>query len=103
MYKFTIRLLVRKGEAGVCPYDVYCVSASGLPGEGREKGNTPTIGTFSENQRTKLMVLKLNSACLPGMIQKATWGYGCHAGTDKEEGREEIWIGDLYSILTERY
>ena len=47
------------------------------------------------------MVLKLNSACLPGMIQKAIWGYGCHAGTDKEEGREEIWIGDLYSILTE--
>ena len=56
---------------------------------------------LSENQGAMLIALKLNSTCLPGMIQKAIWGYGCHAGTDKEEEREAIWLGDLYSILTE--
>ena len=77
---------------------MYSVSASGLMVRRGRRGSTPTIGTFSGNQGTKLIALKLNSTCLPGMVQKAIWGYGCHAGTGTEEGREAIWIGDLDSI-----
>lgn len=80
---------------------MHSVSASGLLVRGGRRGDTPTIGTLSENWGATLIALKLNSTCLPGMIQKAIWGYGCHAGTDKEEEREAIWLGDLYSILTE--
>lgn len=56
-----------------------------------QSGNSP----FSEKQEKNVIALRPNSICLSGMIQKAIRGPGYSAGTDKEAGREETWVGIL--------